>query len=78
MKTYKVSLGAASEGRNKETNKRQFRTLLSSGSFLEVADGKDVTVTVNEVDDLTLQNLASRDFVVIAEQTAQPQQGRTR
>ena len=79
MKTYRVSLGPASEGRNKETNKRQFRSRLSTGVFLEVADGKPVTLTVNEVDDIMVQNLASREFITLEESaTATPQPSRTR
>ena len=79
MKTYRVSLGPASEGRNKETNKRQFRTMLSTGVMLEVADGKPITLTVNEVDDVMVQNLASREFITLEESaTATPQPSRAR
>ena len=79
MKTYRVSLGPASEGRNKETNKRQFRTMLSTGVMLEVADGKPITLTVNEVDDIMVQNLASREFITLEESattTTQPSRAR--
>lgn len=79
MKTYRVSLGPASEGRNKETNKRQFRTMLSTGVMLEVADGKPITLTVNEVDDIMVQNLASREFITLEESaTTTPQPSRAR
>jgi hypothetical protein len=63
MTTYSIGLGSAAEGRHKETNKRHFRSRLSTGSFLEVSDGREVTLTVNEVDDNMIQNLASRDFI---------------
>jgi len=63
MTTYLIGLGSAAEGRHKETNKRHFRSRLSTGSFLEVSDGREVTLTVNEVDDNMIQNLASRDFI---------------
>jgi len=79
MKTYRVSLGPTSEGRNKETNKRQFRTMLSTGVMLEVFENKDTTVSVNDVDDSMLQNLASRDFITIEETAASaPQQTASR
>ena len=79
MPTYKIGLGKASEGRNKETNKRQFRTMLSTGVMLEVADGKPITLTVNEVDDIMVQNLASREFITLEESaTATPQPSRAR
>jgi hypothetical protein len=64
MTTYSIGLGSAAEGRHKETNKRHFRSRLSTGSFLEVSDGREVTLTVNEVDDNMIQNLASRDFII--------------
>ena len=73
MATYKISLGQASEGRHKETNKRHFRSRLSTGAFLEVSDGKPITLTVNEVDEMMLQNLASRDFITLEESAATPQ-----
>ena len=63
MTTYSIGLGSAAEGRHKDTNKRHFRSRLSTGSFLEVSDGREVTLTVNEVDDNMIQNLASRDFI---------------
>ena len=63
MTMYSIGLGSAAEGRHKETNKRHFRSRLSTGSFLEVSDGREVTLTVNEVDDNMIQNLASRDFI---------------
>jgi hypothetical protein len=63
MTTYSIGLGSAAEGRHKETNKRHFRSRLSTGGFLEVSDGREVTLTVNEVDDNMIQNLASRDFI---------------
>lgn len=79
MPTYKIGLGKAAEGRNKETNKRQFRTMLSTGVMLEVADGKPITLTVNEVDDIMVQNLASREFITLEESaTATPQPSRAR
>ena len=79
MTTYKIGLGKAAEGRHKETNKRHFRSRLSTGAFLEVADGKPITLTVNEVDDSMLQNLASRDFITIEETaTSTPQQTASR
>ena len=79
MTTYKIGLGKAAEGRHKETNKRQFRGRLSTGAFLEVADGKPIMLTVNEVDDSMLQNLASRDFITIEETAASaPQQTASR
>lgn len=63
MTTYTIGLGTASQGRHKETNKRHFRSRLSTGSFLEVTDGREVTLTVNDVDEVMIQNLASRDFI---------------
>ena len=80
MQTYTVALGKAADGRHKETNKRHFRSRLSTGAFLEVTDGKETTLAVNEVDELMLQNLASREFISIskAPQAAQQQQGRSR
>jgi len=65
MTTYSIGLGIAAEGRHKDTNKRHFRSRLSTGSFLEVSDGREVTLTVNEVDDNMIQNLASRDFITV-------------
>lgn len=70
--TFKIGLGTASEGRHKDTNKKQFRARLSTGQFLEVQDGRPVTLAVNEVDESMLQNLASRDFVTL-EEVATPQ-----
>jgi len=79
MTTYRIGLGKAAEGRHKETNKRHFRSRLSTGAFLEVTDGKSITLTVNEVDDSMLQNLASRDFITIEETAAAaPQQTASR
>ena len=79
MPTYKIGLGKAAEGRHKETNKRHFRSRLSTGSFLEVSDGKPITLTVNEVDDVMVQNLASRDFITLEESaTTTPQPSRAR
>jgi hypothetical protein len=74
MKTFRVTLGKASEGRHKDNNKRHFRSRLSTGSFLEVQEGQSQTLTVGEVDENMLQNLASRDFIAITEQTAQTAQ----
>lgn len=70
--TFKIGLGTASEGRHKDTNKKQFRARLSTGQFLEVQEGRPVTLAVNEVDESMLQNLASRDFVTL-EEVATPQ-----
>ena len=74
MQTYTVALGKAADGRHKETNKRHFRSRLSTGAFLEVTDGKETTLTVNEVDELMLQNLASREFISITKAPQAPQQ----
>jgi hypothetical protein len=74
MKTFKITLGPASEGRHKDTNKRHFRSRLSTGSFLEVQENKEQTLTVNEVDESMLQNLDSRGFIQIAEAATQTAQ----
>lgn len=71
MTTYTIGLGTAAEGRHKETNKRHFRSRLSTGSFLEVTDGREVTLTVNDVDDVMIQNLASREFITATKTQAQ-------
>jgi len=79
MPTYRIGLGKAAEGRHKDTNKRHFRSRLSTGAFLEVADGKPITLTVNEVDDVMVQNLASREFITLEESaTTTPQPSRAR
>ena len=79
MPTYKIGLGKAAEGRNKETNKRQFRTMLSTGVMLEVFENKETSVSVNEVDESMLHSLASRDFIALSESAAAaPQQTASR
>lgn len=67
MPTFDVTLGPASQGRCKETNKRHFAKRLSSGKRLQVIGDEPITVTVNDVDARTLQNLASRDYIALQE-----------
>ena len=78
MKTLNVALGSTAQGRDKNDNRRHYRTRLSSGTVLQVREGEPMTIQVNDVDASTIQNLASRGFLTVSEaedkrQTAQPQ-----
>jgi hypothetical protein len=67
MKTFNVALGSTAQGRDKNDNRRHYRTRLSSGKVLQVREGEPMTIQVNDVDASTIQNLASRGFLAVSE-----------
>jgi len=67
MKTFNVTLGSTAQGRDKNDNRRHYRTRLSSGKVLQVREGEPMAIQVNDVDASTIQSLASRGFLTVSE-----------